>query len=384
MERAERLVLLGVGLAFDILVPMLWIMLVLTAFTAVQRFVKVWRQATPERPRRARVTAAARAPRSRAPAAWRSGGRRTVRRPSARRGSRVRAASSLTHVRDPRRRSLPARTSYLAYRAGAERRAGRPRSDRRAAGARRSRSSRSRCMPARRAQVERNLRRVHGGRLRRRRARGATSPPPSTRTAATGYELFRLPTDRPTWIEAHFDVDGYRARRGRARRGQRRDPRAAAPRQLGLRRRVARASRASPSPWSPSRSSRPSCSSGSSRRARALGHATSMPLVAVGAAPSVLAGAARQRGRVPPRATATSPATASRSSSSASARRCPAARRCSRCGRARRCSRPGATSGPTATARGRIRPPVTRRARRPAPRRRRPGHPGPRPRASRS
>ena len=54
MERAERLVLLGVGLAFDILVPVLWIMLVLTAFTAVQRFVKVWRQATPERPRRTR------------------------------------------------------------------------------------------------------------------------------------------------------------------------------------------------------------------------------------------------------------------------------------------------------------------------------------------
>ena len=51
MERAERLVLLGVGLAFDILVPVLWIMLVLTAITAVQRFVKVWRQATPSRPR---------------------------------------------------------------------------------------------------------------------------------------------------------------------------------------------------------------------------------------------------------------------------------------------------------------------------------------------
>ena len=48
MERAERLVLLGVGLAFDILVPVLWIMLVLTAITAVQRFVKVWRQATPD------------------------------------------------------------------------------------------------------------------------------------------------------------------------------------------------------------------------------------------------------------------------------------------------------------------------------------------------
>ena len=54
MERAERMVLLGVGLAFDILVPVMWLMLVLTAFTAVQRFVKVWRQATPEPSRRAR------------------------------------------------------------------------------------------------------------------------------------------------------------------------------------------------------------------------------------------------------------------------------------------------------------------------------------------
>jgi len=54
MERAERLVLLGVGLAFDVLVPVLWVMLALTALTAVQRFVKVWRQATPPRARRVR------------------------------------------------------------------------------------------------------------------------------------------------------------------------------------------------------------------------------------------------------------------------------------------------------------------------------------------
>jgi CDP-diacylglycerol---glycerol-3-phosphate 3-phosphatidyltransferase len=54
MERAERLVLLGIGLAFDILVPILWIMLVLTAITAVQRFVMVWRQASPDRARRVR------------------------------------------------------------------------------------------------------------------------------------------------------------------------------------------------------------------------------------------------------------------------------------------------------------------------------------------
>jgi len=47
MERAERIIMLCIGLAFSmVLVPLLWIMLILTAITAVQRFVKVWRQAT--------------------------------------------------------------------------------------------------------------------------------------------------------------------------------------------------------------------------------------------------------------------------------------------------------------------------------------------------
>jgi CDP-diacylglycerol--glycerol-3-phosphate 3-phosphatidyltransferase len=46
MERAERMVLLGVGLAFDVLVPVLWVMLALTMLTAVHRFVMVWRQAS--------------------------------------------------------------------------------------------------------------------------------------------------------------------------------------------------------------------------------------------------------------------------------------------------------------------------------------------------
>ena len=46
MERAERVVLLCLGLLFEpLLVPILWIMLALTIVTAVQRFVKVWRQA---------------------------------------------------------------------------------------------------------------------------------------------------------------------------------------------------------------------------------------------------------------------------------------------------------------------------------------------------
>ncbi|MGH9103737.1 MAG: CDP-alcohol phosphatidyltransferase family protein [Acidimicrobiales bacterium] len=46
MERGERIVALGVGLAFPtILVPVLWAMVALTGLTAVQRFVRVWRQA---------------------------------------------------------------------------------------------------------------------------------------------------------------------------------------------------------------------------------------------------------------------------------------------------------------------------------------------------
>ena len=51
MERAERLVLLGLALLFDsLLVPALWLMLVLTLFTAAQRFHKVWVQASADVP----------------------------------------------------------------------------------------------------------------------------------------------------------------------------------------------------------------------------------------------------------------------------------------------------------------------------------------------
>jgi CDP-diacylglycerol--glycerol-3-phosphate 3-phosphatidyltransferase len=46
MERAERIVVLCIGLAFNvILIPVLWVMLGLTVLTALQRFIKVWRQA---------------------------------------------------------------------------------------------------------------------------------------------------------------------------------------------------------------------------------------------------------------------------------------------------------------------------------------------------
>lgn len=50
MERAERFIVLAFGLLFaEILVPVLWVMLALSLVTAVQRFVKVWRQASSDR-----------------------------------------------------------------------------------------------------------------------------------------------------------------------------------------------------------------------------------------------------------------------------------------------------------------------------------------------
>ena len=46
MERAERIVLLCVGLLFDSLfLPIMWLMFALTTLTVVQRFLMVWRQA---------------------------------------------------------------------------------------------------------------------------------------------------------------------------------------------------------------------------------------------------------------------------------------------------------------------------------------------------
>jgi CDP-diacylglycerol--glycerol-3-phosphate 3-phosphatidyltransferase len=46
MERAERIILLELGLLVHvILLPILWIMLALCGVTAVQRFIKVWKQA---------------------------------------------------------------------------------------------------------------------------------------------------------------------------------------------------------------------------------------------------------------------------------------------------------------------------------------------------
>ena len=47
MERAERFIVLALGLLFsEALVAILWVMLVLSTVTALQRFVKVWKQAS--------------------------------------------------------------------------------------------------------------------------------------------------------------------------------------------------------------------------------------------------------------------------------------------------------------------------------------------------
>ena len=47
MERAERFIVLALGLLISsILITVLWVMLILTLITAIQRFIKVWNQAT--------------------------------------------------------------------------------------------------------------------------------------------------------------------------------------------------------------------------------------------------------------------------------------------------------------------------------------------------
>ncbi|MGC8462982.1 MAG: CDP-alcohol phosphatidyltransferase family protein [Acidimicrobiales bacterium] len=94
MERAERMILLGIGLLSSILlVPVLWTMLALTAATAAGRFAKVWRAAeAPVQTRRARAHVArtrATVRRRRRQASGRASSRWRLRRHS---GSSVRPA----------------------------------------------------------------------------------------------------------------------------------------------------------------------------------------------------------------------------------------------------------------------------------------------------
>ena len=95
---AERIIALAVGLAVPVLlVPVLWLMLVLVSLTAVQRFVKVWRQAAkppapiilPPRAARSARTRGANADR----AFWSARSARTERPPAERSPWRDRAAT---------------------------------------------------------------------------------------------------------------------------------------------------------------------------------------------------------------------------------------------------------------------------------------------------
>ena len=56
MERAERMILLGLGFLLPfLLLPILWLLLVLTSATAVGRFLKVWKAATAVSPEAVRA-----------------------------------------------------------------------------------------------------------------------------------------------------------------------------------------------------------------------------------------------------------------------------------------------------------------------------------------
>ncbi|HYI60875.1 MAG TPA: CDP-alcohol phosphatidyltransferase family protein [Acidimicrobiales bacterium] len=83
MERAERLVAIGLALLFPgLMVAILWLTLALTVVTAAQRFAKVWRQASsavPPRPATARERARRQVRVSRTAARRTAEGRRSAR-----------------------------------------------------------------------------------------------------------------------------------------------------------------------------------------------------------------------------------------------------------------------------------------------------------------
>ena len=191
--------------------------------------------------------------------------------------------------------------------------------------------------------------------------------------------LRAVPPARPTtpeWIDAHFRCAGMEHIAGGVADGHGRGARAAAPRQLGLRRRVARALQGYTVTVVAEPVEPPELFDWFVETRARLGMRV-IPLVAVGRHRGAQGGA-RQRGGVPPRRPRPHRRRHRRSSSSASAPRCPAARRCSRSAAARRCSRRVLLPRPRPPAR----PTSSRRS--PAartgtpPRRPRPGHPGPR------
>jgi CDP-diacylglycerol--glycerol-3-phosphate 3-phosphatidyltransferase len=131
MERAERMILLGVGfLAHGFLVPVICVLLALTSATAIGRFVRVWRSAEgpelswAESARRRRLETRSRWREGRVESRWRARREGTETRPRSRQagepGGRWRA----------RRQEAPASRTVRARRARRIRAAGRPGSGR--------------------------------------------------------------------------------------------------------------------------------------------------------------------------------------------------------------------------------------------------------------
>ncbi|MHB8219804.1 MAG: CDP-alcohol phosphatidyltransferase family protein [Acidimicrobiales bacterium] len=124
MERAERMILLGVGfLASWLLVPVLWALLGLTLLTAAGRFLRVWQAAEgPVRPAAdaSRASSTRRRP-SRVDSRWRG-----WREGSVPRGTGVRAGEPLGRWRARRQEALASRTGRaLRARRSAQRVGGR-------------------------------------------------------------------------------------------------------------------------------------------------------------------------------------------------------------------------------------------------------------------
>ena len=203
----------------------------------------------------------------------------------------------------------------------------------------------------------RHQRRVTGRADARRRGRRRLR----VATAATGSRCSGCPPrSGAARSRRNFDVDGYEHIDAGLAAGKRRDPRAAAPRRLGVAGRVDRATRATTCSPSSSRSSRPSSSSGSSQQREAIG------MESCRSGPTCRRRCCARCATTAScacSATVTSPATASRSSSSASARRCRPARRRSRCGPARRLLPVAVYFRPGRGHHAVVRPPIPTRAR---------------------
>jgi CDP-diacylglycerol--glycerol-3-phosphate 3-phosphatidyltransferase len=97
MERAERMVVLGLGLTFGRLTAALWVLALLTGMTVVQRFLRVWRQATPASERATRPSWWVTAREARSDESRLAGWRPAARPP----GERSRLANWLLSARPP-------------------------------------------------------------------------------------------------------------------------------------------------------------------------------------------------------------------------------------------------------------------------------------------